>query len=180
MSRLASLTSYLISALSPASAATADFVLPTSPAYRFFRLLGWIIPATDNVDSWIRFSNDGGATYRAGASDYNWSMQRNVVTGTPSDLHDADTADNQGKLMIGVGNAAGEFFSFDITILGAPTASVKTSWIGHGFGVSLTPTPITWRSGGSVVVAAEINNAVRLMFSSGNIASGQISLYGQY
>lgn len=176
MSRLASVHGHLVSAISPSSAATADFNL-LSP-YRHFRLVGWMMPATDNVDVYIRFSNDGGATFRAGASDYNWSLQRNVLSGTPSDLHDADTADNQGKLMLAVGNVAGEFFTLDLTIIAARTASIRTSWTGHGHAVSLTPTPVAWRATGSVIVASEINNAVRLLFASGNIASGELSLFG--
>lgn len=180
MSRLASKSPYLIQASTPSGVATLDCVLPTTdPAYRFYRILGWLFPVTDAVDLWIRFSNDGGATYRAGASDYNWAIER-VTIAAASDLYTADDADAQGKLGLSIGNVAGEFISFDIAIMGAPTASIRTTWASNGHAVSSTPTPHSCRSTGSVVVAAEINNAVRLMFSSGNISSGQVSFYGMY
>ena len=159
----------LTEVITPSSAATADIDIAGCEAVE---IVGWLRPATDNVNAWLRFSNDGGSSFREGASDYAWAQSYLSTSGVYADDH--DPADVKIQMAINVGDA--EYMALNIMILNAAASGVYTSALAH----------VTWHTPGNTfpfgstggsVLTAEVNNAVRIMFSSGDIASGRLAVY---
>ena len=141
-----------------------------------------VVPATDQVYFWCRFSTDGGSSYDNGASDYEWF----VITTTHNnpDIEDYDQSDSEISLN-GVVVTSNQSQGSDATEGGIcgraeimlPNNSAyftKIGWRiwGHNdkpnsqFGVGLRKT-------------AQDTDAVQFLFSSGNIESGTIKVYGR-
>ena len=154
----------------PSGVATLD--IPTG-GYEAVKIVGWLRPATDASQTSLRFSNDGGASFRAGAADYAWVRSDMSTSGAPGDA--ADAADSQMILSGNIGDA--EYVSFDIMVLNQNTNGVYTSIVAQLQWWSPGDTFPTGFAGGSVLTA-EINNAVRMLFSAGNIAAGRVVVYG--
>lgn len=185
MSRLAQLTGrYLIQRSTPSSVATLDCVIPhttstpVGPGYRAIECIGWLLPATDGTALFVRFSNDGGATYKAGATDYAWAQSYQSLNGADTSGVNRDDSDSEIQISAG-GNATGEGMNFDFRVHAPLHASRRTSLGGHM--IDLNTSAQIFRSiiFGSVLVT-EVNNAIRFLFSSGNIAAGEVSYYGIY
>ena len=133
-----------------------------------------LVPATDNIGLFLRLSNDGGSTFRSGASDYAWSE----FVGT-SNL--TDSADSEIEIVATghgtkIGNVSGENYGGYIKLFGARNSSVFTlvNWTG-GY---INGTAIGVNRGNGHVTVAEENDAVRLLMESGNITSGTFTLLG--
>ena len=157
----------------PAGVLTVDFKIG---GYEAIHLSGWLKPVTDNVAAWVRFSNDNGATFRAGAADYSWSqIWYKPAVGTNG--WNKDGADNQIVLTGSVGNAAGELIMFDFQITNPATANARTMLTGNDISTNAAGERVHQIAFGQVETA-EVNNAVRLMFSAGNITSGHVSVEG--
>jgi hypothetical protein len=157
--------------------AQAQLDLEFTGAYKIYKLyLINFAPATDNVSLNLRFSDDGGATFEADASDYAWSYTYLENATAPSLNVTGDGADSKITVTNAAGNASGEVSCFEITILD-PTAAVRTrvAWIGTA--VSTTGSNYSVNGGGTTLVAAASTD-LRILFSSGNIASGSYSLVG--
>ena len=160
---LALLTSGTVSA-----AAALDIPLTAYTAYEgFLFVLREFIPATDNTALWIRFSTDGGSSFDAGASDY-----------TARGPEVAPTTAAQISILITLGNGAAEGMDTEVRILNAGTAAQKTRLFSLSSGYRADDgSPI-----GTNVYAyrntAQDTDAVRFLFSSGNIASGKYAVYG--
>jgi hypothetical protein len=164
------------------SAATLDIVLTSYTAYRGLKLvLMGFVPATDAVDFFLRTSTDGGSNYDAGASDYVWGNQTwflNTIGG------DGDAADNEITLNRSntasqhVSNVAGEGgWTGVIELLGQTETgrNFTAFWSGryHSDNAGIAGT----MGQGTRVTSADVD-AIRLLFSSGDIASGKWALYG--
>ena len=152
------------------AAATLDIVLTGYTAYRglIFKLINFV-PVTDGAEFWVRTSTDGGSTYSAGASDYIWSYMRPGVTAN-------DVADSKIKVYNSIDNSSVTGLSASIEVLGQ-TASVIARFI-------FTATVFDSSSNFYPVFGTGARNAnadvdaVRFMFSSGNISTGTWALYG--
>jgi len=162
-----------IGTFSPSAAASVDIIIT---GYDSVRIVGWVRPATDNAVPWLLVSNDGGSTFRAGASDYVWAYRYLLLESGGSNVV-YDAADSQIDLGGGVGNGASEQIDLDILVT-SPTQS-DTFTVIKALNVELT-SAATWvsRLVKAGVLTKEVNNAIRLLFSGGNIASGHIVVYG--
>jgi hypothetical protein len=132
-----------------------------------------VAPATDNVDLWVRTSTDGGTTYDAGAGNYRWTHLRQSET---ANAQAGSASDTKIVLEVNMGNAANENISGWIKIYRPVMAGFGTIT----FQVAGTDTAGSCRhsaGSGKRVTAADVD-ALRIMFSSGNIASGEFRLYG--
>ena len=98
------------------AAATYNFTGFTAGSYEHYVFyLQNLIPVTDAVHFWCRLSSDGGSSYDAGASDYDWVMA-NAGSYTASFYSDKDhsdakislTGDDTSDLNTQVGSAANE------------------------------------------------------------------------
>lgn len=157
----------------PAADATLDLDIS---GFEAIDIVGWLAPANDSVDLLMRFSNDGGSSFRSGAADYAWGYHGvNINLGT--DFIGNDDADTAIKLCAGVGSAAGENASFRIRIVNPAESGAYTVILAQIFRTHSTP-----YFGGmdcwGAVITAEANDAVRFLFSGGNIADGRVTVYG--
>lgn len=142
-------------------------------AYTRLRISGYMLPATDDVYAFARVSVDNGSNFLQGASDY--SYQRIFSSGGTLT---SDVA-NDTHLPLGtvnVGNAAGEGIDFSIEISSFNKARAAlgrgNSTHKNAAGTVSIGTLGTWCNGTTA------RDAIRIAFSSGNIASGFVTIEG--
>jgi hypothetical protein len=161
--------------------ATLDFVLTSwTSKYRNFSFkLSGLVPVTDAVGFQCRFSTDGGATYNAGATDYDYAAQGTIDTAVAASLGSGGAALLAIASTATVGNGTGEGISASIE-LWKPTSAVLWNRITYlSYFISSAATPAgTAIGGGGAREAAQDTDAIRFMFSSGNISVGDYALYG--
>jgi hypothetical protein len=163
-----------VSSAVASNSATLDFTLPSG--YLNFKIvISNLVPATDAVNLWLRTSANNGSSYDAGASAYRYNNSfvsaAGVITGTGSAANAAMVVGGQ------IGNDSQELLCGELLVYDPADSSKNTS--------------LTWNTiyttaggstngvfGGGIRLAAEALTNLRLMFSSGNIASGTITLYG--
>jgi hypothetical protein len=162
----------LLGTASPSAAATVNFTLTgwTNADYIAYKvMLAHVAPATDNVTLQLRTSTDGGSTYDSGASDYAWQRVE-ITTNIP------DVADSQIDLIRFMGNAADETISGEVTLFNPAAAQFGTvTW--KLIGKNTAGSVITSEGSGQRLSAANVD-AFQFFFSSGNVASGELRLYG--
>lgn len=164
------------------SASTLDLALTSYTAYRGFKLLlSGFLPATDSVQLRARFSTDGGSNFIT--SGYNY-ICRAMPDTSVNDFGEvsgsaAFIALNTSASSFNVGNATTEGWSGEVTLLNLTSSALwsRLHYIGYYVGASATPPGIHVTGGGSLE-AAQDTDAIRLYFSSGDIASGNYALYG--
>src|SRR3989344_2129528 len=108
--------------LSTATASNSASITFTglSSAYSSYEIVAVdVLPATDSVSLFLRVSTDGGSTYKAGASDYDWTF---VYTDTNEGAtRNSDSADSEITLTDEAtgheaGNQTGEAYNGRFTI----------------------------------------------------------------
>tara|TARA_R110000796_G_scaffold122263_1_gene236671 strand:+ start:17 stop:634 length:618 start_codon:yes stop_codon:yes gene_type:complete len=155
------------------SAATVDFTQFDSSAYDSYEFAFLdILPATDDVELRALTSSDTSShSYDTGSADYIVSLQ--VATTTTA-------AYGQLFKTNSVGSAANEGFNGKVSVLN-PHTSNHTKIAVDGGTITLE-TGITYMIGqnyaGFIRLEAAQVNAIRFYFESGNIASGEIVMYG--
>lgn len=168
---------HLLASATASSSATIDFDLSawTNSDYHAYMLVfDHVAPATDNVTLWMRTSTDGGANYDVGASDYQWARYQHDSSAAAGLF--GDTADSEIEIMSGAGNAANESLSGHVMIYSPDSAAFgHASW--EMLYTDLNATIGRSHGTGSRIAAADVD-AIRFLFSSGNIASGTFRLYG--
>lgn len=159
------------------AAATLDIVLTSYTSYRAIKfMLTALIPATTDVALWMRFSTNGGSSYNAGASDYSYAT---FVSYAADDSSAGDSKIILVPLVsiFGISNAATGGVSLEATLYDQ-TSTTRYS------AVRSTALPVYTGIAGPLVEAngyrntAQDTDAVRFLFSSGNIASGKYAVYG--
>ena len=163
----------LISTTTLSNDATAEFTLDTSTYENFTIVMKDVIPDTDGVVLECRFSNDGGTTFKSGASDYAWAIDIS-----------RDAADDSIRIV--ARGASGFVVGSDPTDLGI-TGEFHINGAGTGFNTNIACIAAYDTSGGDPVAefgvgrvkAAEENGAIQFFFSAGNLESGVITLYGR-
>jgi len=152
--------------------ATADFIQFDSSAYDsyVFHFID-VLPATDDVEMRALTSSDTSShSYDTGAADYTVALA-------------AATTDAYGQLYkaYGIGSAANEGFNGKVSVLNPHTSNhTKISVDG---GTAFLASGVGYNAGGYnhngfVRKEAAQVNAIRFYFESGNIASGEIVMYG--
>jgi hypothetical protein len=158
------------------SAATLDIVLTSYTAYRGFRLiLANLIPATDNVDLIMRSSTDGGSSYDASAGNYMYVGHAIDSGGSAAAL--ASSSQTQMAIMTNLGNGSAEGCSGVIEAFDLPNAAAKARFLWDFSGYQFNDLARHAVGRGLRNAAADVD-AIRVLFSSGNIASGKWALYG--
>ena len=134
-----------------------------------------IRPATNAVNAWLRLGDSSGVD--SGASDYKW-QSLNTNGGSPT--ASADSAEDEimlnGVSGINHGTATGEGFIGMYYLMTPSDATMYPSLIGYGGsfdGTNPFPTMITAQRL-SVITC----DRVEFLFSSGNVASGRMSVWG--
>ena len=152
------------------NAATVAFTGFDSSKYDHYVFwLQHIIPATDNVTFWAQSSTDTGSSYSSSSGDYHMNGNNDSIGFTVSSDSNMGSDTNEG-------GCCGPFYLY------APhnTANYTqgncslVSIINASGGVSLGGASYS----ASYRVAAEDVDAIRFIFSSGNIESGEITMFG--
>lgn len=135
-----------------------------------------ILPATNAVGFFVRFSTNGGSSYDAGATDYNSVMEDYSTAGN------AGAAGNLSAIEIVRGSAASNTSGSggivgDARLVNAGNGAKRTKIYGLLGYLTSTPQLAVGRFYGHRV-ALQDTDAVQFLFSSGNIASGTIRMYG--
>jgi len=165
----------LIATTTASGVAAVDFTTGINSTYdAYLFVLTSVIPATTNTKLYMRTSSNSGSSFDAGATDYAYAM-----TGL-DDAAGTLNAASGGTTQILINNkAAGASYS-GITAaiyLHKPSASQRcqvtytSSALDNGGLLGSV-------SGAGSRQATGVVNAVRFLFSSGNIASGEFKLYG--
>lgn len=135
-----------------------------------------LLPATTNTDFWVRVSNDNGATFNSAAS-YNWSRVTTLATvsGTATVGGTAGLSDTKYVVAASLNNAASQFFNARITLLTPKAGAASIEGAGFYIVTGASGASTFTFTGSTPGIAAV--NAVRLLMSSGNVASGNYSAF---
>ncbi len=155
--------------------ATVDFSGYFSSVFEEYLLtIKDLVPATDTASLLLRLSQ--ASSFLAGASDYGWTRIGNENGGTVVPAGDA--ADTSVTIASGLGTGTGESLSGEIRIYNPAGSSAykRVSYSASWFGA--TATDLVTIGAGGIIVNATAVDGVRLLMSSGNIASGTFALYG--
>jgi len=159
-----------ISSIDVSNAATANFTGFDSSKYdSYLFTCGNIVPVTDEVVFGLRMSVDGGSNYLSASDSYY------IIGASPG--FSAGDANLLPLMYFNFGNvAATEGGSIDVKI-NSPQINARTYAGGTGLNTQYTGYLAQSASGGGTKVATVVN-AVQFLFSSGNITSGTITMYG--
>lgn len=157
------------------SSATVDFTGLSSTYAAYKIVFSHIAPATDNVALWLRTSSNGGSSYDSGASDYRYVSPLIGSIGT----YTSNVSGGAAQIVVidGMGNAANEVGSGEVTIYNPSAAKYGQLFFSITGTDTSSGTRVVFGGGGVRKSAADID-AIRLMYSSGDIASGIFDLYG--
>jgi hypothetical protein len=179
---VAALPPAVVSGLTFISAATAnnsaaiDFTGIDSTYDEYLFTGSNIHPGTDSVDFWIRVSENAGSSFKAGASDYIW--QYVTAWDLPNLTFDGASADTRITTTATCSNVAARSLSFEARLFAPSSATAYKLMTFETVQLDTTPNLVRRTGSGAYVGTTNAVNAVRFMFSSGNIASGGFRLYG--
>lgn len=158
------------------AAATLDLVLTAYTGFRgLFVELQSFIPATDNVALHMQVSTNGGSSYDSGATDYRYNHLRAFAASSISNT--TSTGAPQIVIADGIGNGSAEGIEVSAK-LGHRTNTALQQKIGFvGCHHAADNNEVRVLGDGRRLAAQDVD-AVRFLFSSGNIASGQYQIYG--
>ena len=169
-----------------ATTTTVDFVHGTggvvldSTYDEYMFVLHKLLPSTDAVKLFMRYSTDTGSTYRTTsyydyANDVNFGGTVISVSGTGTDywpITSTHGSMNVGNVAANEVGVTGEVFLYKPS---AASRIVVRSSVGF---VTSTPAVASTRMYGQSTAAEDVD-AIRFLWSSGNFTSGTIRLYGR-
>ena len=160
-----------ISSVDASSSATLSFTGFDSSKYdNYVFMMANILPATNNQWLRIRLSVDGGSNYLSASDSYTIAGVSNVSAGDSTFLSFGYSA---------MGNTAGDGVVGEVHING-PHLNARTHVYNNGL-ISYANGAIenySTQYGNGKTKAATVVDAAQFSFTSGNIASGTITMYG--
>jgi len=120
-------------------------------------------------------STDGGSTFKAGATDYNWAY--NVCSDAGANTPIGAVTDTSAVLTGGVtnGNASGINGTVRLT---SPSSAAVNKMVIYDLDYIANSGVLVRIAGCGRYTAVTAVNAIRFLFTSGNLATGTIRLYG--
>ena len=169
----------LLGVNTPSSSATSDVTSLITTAYDYYEIVFDLIPATDAVDLWIRTSTDNGSTFTSSAAAYQHSNLGPAVGFNADWVRNSSAGDT--KIILNgnnsIGNAAAEGITGIIRLNKFSVArKCVLAWDAQFWDTSGDG---TGNLGYAERSASADIDAVRFLFSSGNIASGKIRTYAR-
>lgn len=165
----------LLQTATASASATVDLTTGITSTYdEYLIVYSDVVPGTDNTDLYLRVSQDGGSTFKSGASDYRWG--RYAWTDGAATAASGSTGATHYMVMLGLGNATGETCSGEVRILRPSTSSGYKQITAYGslFNASIQANATS----GALVLNESAINGFRLIMSSGTITRGEFALYG--
>lgn len=123
-------------------------------------------PATSGANLQMRFSTDGGSSFNAGASDYEFIANWRTATGSGNDVGANASAATLVNLC---GNESSSGAKGTIAIHNYPDATQRTTYQGHLITHSSASQAIIMSEVGGQRKATQDTDAVRFFFNTGNI-----------
>lgn len=163
---------------SASNSAQIDFTSGfTSLHDRYLVMIANMVLATNGAELWMRVTQDGGATFKAGATDYSHALLGITKAGTGS----AGSAADSKMVVSGANrntNAASDVLHGTLTLF-SPSGTTNNKWC-MGDLIAMSTIPDIGRSltFGVFQLNTSAINGIRLFTSSGNISSGTFTLYG--
>lgn len=164
----------LIQSQTASASATLDFTTGITSTYNeyLFTFTG-VVPATDATNMQLLVSSDGGSTYHNSAGDYKRAI--NTLSDAGTNTVSGTTGETVLTLTITQSNNAGRPVGGELRVFGPSAGTLQPfNWMMSYF----DGTNNKMLTGGGCYTGGVAINAIRFRFSSGNIASGTISLYG--
>ena len=161
------------------AAATLDIVLTAYTGYRgIIVYLSGFLPVTDGAALYARFSTDGGASYLA--SGYNYFQGRGIDTTATWATGVASGSAAQIQITgAEAGNGATEGYNGRIEMLNQTSAAFWSRLMHQGYFINSDATPAgVYSTGGGAQETAQDTDAIRFLFSTGNISAGNYAVYG--
>lgn len=157
--------------------ATADIVLPAGYVSYDFELVN-VIPATNNAALVVRTSTDGGSTFDATVGDYRYTVNGQDDSGSALTVS-ASSGSFAAVTTSNVGNTAGAGgVNGKLTIYNPAGTASRKSFTGITVYTNTSNVVHRVEVGATRIATADID-AVRFLFSSGNLTSGSIRLWGR-
>ncbi len=135
-----------------------------------------LLPVTDAAEMRIRTDTNNGASFDAGAADYAWSLQANDSANNHAGNN--DISDSEIAIYGAASNAAGEAASGQVWIHNPMDSGVRTIIISNAAFINDAGTILANNLAAGMRLVAQANNAIRFLFSSGNISTMNWTLYG--
>jgi hypothetical protein len=138
----------------------------------YYFILTSILPVTNGAQLLMQYSTDNGSTWRSTSGDY----VQQAISATSTTLATTITATaTAAALNINQSNAVAPFYG-NALLIGANLALLKSVQM-RGFNYSSAAVPISYQSECYFTLAAVVN-AVRFIYSAGNINIGAFTMYG--
>lgn len=169
----------LITATTASAVAAVDFTTGINSTYSEYEVhFINVVPATNNTALWVRTSTDAGATFADTAGDYLWTIAR--ASGTAMAVtNGSTTATSVALTAASVSSTAATGGVSGVIKLFSPSNATANKTLGwSAFLPGTTASNVEAISGTGVRLATADIDAIRFMFSSGNITSGEFRLYG--
>lgn len=133
-----------------------------------------VIPATDNVDLYMRMSTDGGSSYDSGA---NYQDARSGANTNNALTGGGATGLSAIRIQVGIDNAATSSLNGTLRLYNPGSTVVHKSVTGHVNNLGNDTFRYINSIGGWYISVTAVN-AVQFLMSSGNIGSGSIRVLG--
>jgi hypothetical protein len=140
-----------------------------------------VLPAEDGIDLYIRTSSNSGSSFDSGASDYSWLIYESTLSGatTSSGGNYGDSEDTYIRLTRnGVSNNSAKYGYSGIVSLIKPSSTTVYKTVIFSGAYQGYVHALNYSRGSAQRLSTSAINAIRFLFSSGNIASGEFKLYG--
>ncbi len=167
----------LISTQTASNSANISFT-GLSTSYNAYKIsISAVVPATNATNFEMLVSSNNGVSYDNSASNYSYTNFYVADTGTATDAFNNSTAATNIRIGNAWSNTATWGSNLEVMFVDPATSYVDNGiwWAGK---YNDSTSAGCWVGGAGSRVATQINNAVRFLFSSGNISSGVFKLYG--
>ena len=160
------------------SSPVSEYVIDSThinSTYDKYQLLFSLMPASDGPDLFYEWYT-GGSVFAESAS-YGWEVMPQDTGG----IAHSDSSQNYGRTnRYGIGNASGEGIQGSYLMMNVNDTNFPVSMCGRNnyYGTGGVHYSDMSMHGVSPAYRATVMNGFRLRFSSGNIASGTVQLYG--
>jgi hypothetical protein len=176
----------LLQAQTASASATIDFTTNITSTYDEYEIhLVNVRPATDDTDLWLRVDSNAGASFEAAATDYQWATKGVSTIGTDLDSSGAGlTSEIILNSTIATGGVTNDADNGVCGVIKMFTPASTTHYKRFMWSICFenkdagTNVHAIINGAGAYVGATTAIDAIRFMFSSGNITSGSFYLYG--
>ena len=167
-----------ISGVTLSNVASTAFTGIDSTYETYIFMLNNVVPVSDGVQLYMRTSTDGGSSYDSGSSDYDYRSAAINNSGTFESTGSVDSTFmglNQG--VSSIGSASGEGISLVVHLYQPSNSSLFTTMSYQGTAIYSEGSMRPQFGSGARMATADVD-AVQFLFSSGNLESGEINMYG--